>query len=78
VSRLVSPDRGCIEADVAGRRYRGRILEVENPAHVAALREVGYFDASTGGVPTGKTFVCPVGHHNFLPTCGRCAADSAA
>ena len=73
--RLVSPDRGCIEADVGNARYRGRIMEVSNPAHAAALKAVGYFEASLGGVDRSKGHQCAnCGRYNYLPTCGRCAA----
>lgn len=71
--RLVSPDRGCIEADVGAKRYKGRIIEVADATHSAALREVGYFAASVGGVDKAPGHVCPKGHHNYFEHCGRCA-----
>jgi hypothetical protein len=71
--KLVSPDRGCVEADVGTKRYKGRIIEVSDATHAAALKEIGYFPASVGGVARSREHVCPNGHRNYFVTCGRCA-----
>lgn len=75
MARLVSPDRGCVEADVGNMRYRGRILDVQDPRHVSALKQVGYFVADEGGVPRAEGFVCTeCGRKVWFKTCGKCGA----
>jgi hypothetical protein len=75
MTKLVAPDRGCIEADVGNTRYHGRILNVEDKSHETALREVGYFPASEGGVPRASGFVCTeCGRKVWFATCGRCGS----
>ena len=74
MARLVSPDRGCVEADVRGRRYTGRIVDVDDPRAAADLKAAGYFEASMGGVSRTRGHECPTCHRfNYLPTCGRCS-----
>lgn len=79
MTRLVAPDRGAIETEVRGRRYRGRIIDVQDPRSERLLREEGYFPASVGGVPKASGHQCPTcKRYNFLKTCGRCEARAAA
>ncbi len=79
MGRMVSPDGGCIEVDVPTRvgakRYRGRIIEVDNPVHASMLREAGYFDAAVGGVSKAAGHTCQAcGFSAFFTTCGRCGS----
>uniref|UniRef100_UPI003F4975D7 hypothetical protein n=1 Tax=Pseudonocardia sp. CA-138482 TaxID=3240023 RepID=UPI003F4975D7 len=81
--RLLSPDDPCKEVDVpigAGRRYRGTIIDVADPAHVRALRRAGYTVADVAGVPTRAAgFECGAcGRRNYFRRCGRCGRDPAA
>lgn len=76
MARLVSPDRGCVQADVGPTRYNGRIVDTDNAFHARALREVGYFDASLGGVTKAKGRRCDdCGFNGFFVVCGRCGGN---
>lgn len=71
---MVSPDRGCVGADVDGVRYSGRFIETDNPQHARALKDAGYFPASLGGVARARGgYDCPVcGFRSFFASCSRC------
>lgn len=75
--RLLSPDGACVSVDVPighGRRYNGTVLDVTDPAHVRALREVGYTPGDVAGAPARASgFRCTeCGFRAFFATCGRC------
>ena len=77
MTRIIAPDRGCIETETApGRVHRGRIFEVSDPAEAKALKQAGYIIGGVGGVVKAAGYVCPKGHHNFFRTCGRCGNDN--
>lgn len=75
--RLLSPDGACVSVDVptaAGtRRYDGRTIEVTDPAHIKALRQVGYTAGDVAGRPATGGRVCETcGFVAFFTTCSRC------
>jgi hypothetical protein len=79
VTRLAMPDsavRGVtIEGARTGRetRYAGRIVDVANPQHERALRDLGCFPVTAGGVTRAAGRVCTVcGFGSFFTTCSRC------
>lgn len=81
MTRMVSPDSGCVQVDVPTvrdpKRYSGRIIDVESPTHARMLREAGYFDASVGGTPkTAGTRCEACGFAGFFTTCGRCGSQT--
>lgn len=75
--RLLSPATGCVSVDVPigrERRYRGRTIEVSDPAHIRALREVGYTPGDVAGSPArtdGRTCES-CGFRGYFTRCGRC------
>lgn len=74
---LVSPDRGCVQADVGRRRYNGNIVTVHDPRDARLLREVGYFVKDAGGIPRAEGFVCTeCGRKVWFKTCGKCGAPA--
>lgn len=75
MTRIVVPDRGCVQTDVGGRRYHGNIFEVESSRDVKRLKEEGFFEASLGGVTKTSGYQCEkCGRFNYIRTCGRCAS----
>jgi len=71
-----SHDHRAIEVDgLTGRRYRARDGGLYDmlPADAAALVREGGFKTGLGpGAAAPGGYVCPKGHRNYLPTCGRC------
>lgn len=54
MSRLIAPDKGCVETDVKNRggtsryrRSRDGTYHVDSPGHVRALRDSGFVVAGT-------------------------------
>lgn len=81
MGRMVAPDSGCVQVDVPTvvdpKRYTGRIVDVDSPAHARLLRQAGYFDASVGGTPKTSGRHCEAcGFNGFFTTCGRCGAPT--
>jgi len=76
MTRLLSPDDGCVQVNVpigAGTQYTGRTIEVSDPTHIRALREAGYTVADTAGRPVRRGgFDCECGFRSFFRQCGRC------
>lgn len=75
--RLLSPATGCVSVDVPigrERRYNGRTIEVSDPAHIRALREVGYTPGDVAGSPSRAAgYVCGAcGFRAFFTRCSRC------
>lgn len=76
--RLLSPTGGCKQVDIglqrSEARYSGNILDVDNQAHISALRKAGYTPASVAGPPAkAKGFDCTeCGFRSFFRKCGRC------
>lgn len=77
--RLAMPDKACVGLEVEGAQtgakqgYYGRIVDVENPRHLRALREYGAFPINLGGRPAGG-FRCSCGFSSYFSTCSRCGA----
>ncbi len=75
MTRMVSPDRGCVQVDVGRTRYSGRIVDA-SPGDAKLLREAGYFPASLGGVTKAVGFVCPdCGFRSHFRRCSRCQGE---
>lgn len=79
--RLAMPDKACVGLEVEGARsghttgYYGRIVDVENPMHEKALRDLGAFPTNVGGRPSGG-YSCPgCGFAGYFTRCGRCGTD---
>jgi hypothetical protein len=74
MARLLSPDGACVGIDVGERRYNGTVLEVTDPAHISALKQVGYTTADIAGRPvqTDGRKCAECGFRAFFATCGRC------
>ena len=75
--RVGSPDHRAVEVDgLSGRRYHahdGGMYDML-PRDAAALVHEGGFRPGIGpGAWARGGHVCPRGHHNYLPTCGRCS-----
>lgn len=81
MSRLLSPDDGCVSADVPGGRgkvrYNGRSIEVSDPSHVRALKAAGYTMADAGGAPSKAAgFECTTcNFSSYFKLCSRCGAE---
>lgn len=74
---LVSPDRGCVQADVGRRRYSGNIVTVHDPNDAKMLKAVGYFVKDEGGVPRADGYVCTAcGRRVWFTTCGKCGSPA--
>lgn len=55
-----------------GRRYRGTVIDVADPAHARDLRRAGYTPAGLG-TARGAGFRCGAcGFGGWFRTCGRC------
>lgn len=81
--RLVAPDKAVAGMEVRGAqtghvtRYDGRIMDVQDPMHVKALRSEGAFPASLSGHagrPVGyRCAAC--GWGSYFITCSRCGGE---
>jgi hypothetical protein len=74
--KYAMPDKACVGVSVEGTgggktHYDGRIVEVTNPRHQRALRELGAFPINLGGVPDGG-YRCGCGFRSYFSTCSRC------
>jgi len=74
VTRMVSPDQGCIQVDVGRTRYSGRIVDA-TPGDARLLKDAGYFPAALGGVTRAAAWVCGCGFRSYFRTCSRCGGD---
>lgn len=75
MTRMVAPDRGCVQVDVGRTRYSGRIVDA-TPGHAKLLKQAGYFPAALGGVTRAVGFVCTACRfRSHFKRCGRCGAD---
>lgn len=75
--KLAMPDKACVGVSVEGAQtgtkthYDGRIVDVENPRHQKALRDLGAFPVNLGGRAEGG-YRCECGFRGYFATCGRC------
>ncbi|HEY2763402.1 MAG TPA: hypothetical protein VGJ13_05230 [Pseudonocardiaceae bacterium] len=75
------PDGAVTGVQVEGARtgrttnYQGRIVEVTNPQHEKALRDLGAFPVNLGGQPAGGYRCGSCGFVAYFTTCGRCGAS---
>lgn len=78
--RLAMPDGAVTGVQVEGARtghttsYDGRMVDVEHPRHVRALRDLGAFPVNLGGRPAGG-YRCRCGFASFFRRCSRCGSD---
>lgn len=78
--RLAAPSSTVAGMEVKGAqtghvtRYNGRIMDVQDPMHIKALRSEGAFPVSaSGGARRSIGYRCGVcGFGSFIKTCGRC------
>lgn len=75
--RLLSPDDACVRVNVEvgeQRGYSGTTIDVTDPAHVKALREVGYTVGDVSPRPVrSRGFRCPdCSFRGWFRVCGRC------
>lgn len=76
--KLAMPDGACVGVTVEGAHtgrttsYDGRIVDVTNPRHVRALRDLGAFPVNLGGRPSGGYRCGGCGFLGYFATCGRC------
>jgi hypothetical protein len=81
MTRLLSPDDKCIQADVptiaGNRRYSGQTIEVTSPSHERVLRGLGYTVADVSAAPVRSSgYKCiECGFKAFFNRCGRCGGD---
>lgn len=77
--RVCMPDGAVTGIEIQGAQtgritnYQGRIVDVDNPAHLKALREQGVFPANlAGGKRTGGYRCSTCGFGSYFAVCGRC------
>lgn len=76
--RVAMPDGAVTGVEVEGARsgrsrtYSGRIVDVDNPSHLRALRQLGAFPVNVGGRTAGGYRCTGCGFAAFFTTCGRC------
>jgi len=76
--QLAMPDNAVRGVRVEGARtgattsYEGRIVTVDNPQHVKALRELGAFPVSLSGHTTASGYRCSCGFGSYFARCSRC------
>jgi hypothetical protein len=80
--RLAAPDGAIAGMEVKGAqtghvtRYDGRIMDVENPIHIKALKSEGAFAASLSGrTRRSLGYRCTCGFGSFVKTCSRCGGE---
>lgn len=77
--RLAMPDGAVTGVRIEGAQtgatadYNGRFVEVDNPRHLKALRDLGAFPVNLGGTTNSGGYRCGVcGFASFFSTCSRC------
>ena len=72
--RLLSPDDKCAQVDVRGRRYTGKVVDVNDPRAVRELKAVGYTQADASGGParTNGYRCADCGFASYFRRCSRC------
>lgn len=76
--RLAMPDKACVGLEVEGAQsgrtkgYYGRIVDVDNPRHEKALRDMGAFPVNLGGRPVGGYHCTACGFHSYFTHCSKC------
>lgn len=76
--RYAMPDGACIGVSVEGAQtgrkthYDGRIVDVDNPRHQRALRELGAFPVNLGGRPDGGYHCSVCDFASFFTRCSKC------
>lgn len=80
--KLAMPDGAVcgvsVEGAQTGRKthYDGQIVEVSNPRHLRALKELGAFPVNLGGRTAGGYHCTVCSFKGFFATCGRCGSPS--
>lgn len=81
MSRMLSPDDACrgvtLPVGTGRQRYGGQSIDVSEPSHIKALRQVGYTIADTSGAPVrrGGYHCDPCGFASYFRLCSRCGAE---
>lgn len=77
--KMAMPDGAVMGVCVQGAQtgattsYDGRIVEVSNPQHIKALRDLGAFPANLAGGRSRGGYRCDgCGFGSFFRHCGRC------
>jgi hypothetical protein len=85
MSRIVAPDKGVKETEVGRSVYRANkqgIYEVNNPAHIRAMKAEGFFEAALNPYNTNDKnlgFTCiECGFGSWFKKCGRCGHDNGS
>jgi len=81
--RLAAPSGAVAGMEVKGAqtgqvtRYNGRVMDVQDPMHVKALRSEGAFPVSVaGGARKGIGYRCPgCGWGSYFTMCSRCGGE---
>lgn len=72
------PDRAVTGVQVEGAQtgrttgYYGRIVDVTNPKHIRALRDLGAFPVNLGGRTAGGYHCPPCGFRSYFKACSKC------
>lgn len=82
MTRLLAPDKACLEMEVRGRVYRQRggdgPIVVDDPAHARLLKAAGATELCTGFAGSRGGFRCDgCGRLNHFRRCGRCGSDDS-
>jgi hypothetical protein len=86
MARLVAPDKGVREIDVASpsgtKRYRpdgGGLYNVENPKHARQMKAEGFFEASLMSPTTDRNlgYTCNAcGFGSWFKKCSKCGEEN--
>lgn len=80
MTRVLSPDRTCVQIDgLTGRRYTAKdgVLNM-HPTDAKALVKAGGIVSPLSGVTSARLgYRCPnCSHGSFFVRCGKCGADT--
>ena len=76
--KFAMPDGACVGVSVEGAQtgrkthYDGRIVDVDNPRHQRALRDLGAFPVNLGGRPNGGYRCGACNFASYFLHCRRC------
>lgn len=84
MTRIVAPDKRVQETGVGNAMYRANkqgIYEVNNAAHVRAMKAEGFFEAALNpydSKDSTRGFTCvECGFGSWFRKCGRCGHEAA-
>jgi DNA-directed RNA polymerase subunit RPC12/RpoP len=83
MTRIIAPDKGVKQTEIGNRTYtvnRQGVSEVNNSAHVKAMKAEGYFEASLNPYNAGdqeRGYTCTeCGFGSWFMKCGRCGHEN--